>query len=326
MNVLITGASGFIGSFLCEESLRRGWNTWAALRATSSRRWLQYEGLQFVELNLANPSALNSQLRNLTSHLSPLTSHLSKWDVVIHAAGATKCVRPEEFDFHNYECTRHLVEALRAADMMPKQFIYLSSLSATYGSAYGNSKLKTEKWLHETLDESDTNLVVFRPTGVYGPREKDYFMMVQSIGRHVDFAVGYEPQMLTFVYVKDLVGAIMAAVEKDVTEGTFNVTDGGEYQSRTFSDLIQQEMGVKHVVHITAPLWVLKTVSEVSEDISRLTGRPSTLNRDKYKMMAQRDWRCDISGMRNVLGYEPQWDLARGVKETIAWYRENNWI
>lgn len=314
--VLITGASGFIGSFLCEESLRRGWDTWAALRATSSRRWLKYEGLNFVELDLTDTSSLIARLSSLTS----------PWDVVIHAAGATKCIRQEEFDFHNYECTRHLVEALKATDKMPKQFIYLSSLSATYGSAYGNSKLKAEQWLHETLDDSDTDLVVFRPTGVYGPREKDYFMMAQSIGRHVDFAVGYEPQVLTFVYVKDLVGAIMNAVERGVTEGTFNVTDGGEYTSRAFSDLIQQEMGVKHVVHITAPLWVLKAVSEVSEDFGKMTGRPSTLNRDKYKMMAQRDWRCDISGMKDVLGYEPQWDLARGVKETIAWYKENNWI
>ena len=326
MNVLITGASGFIGSFLCEASLDKGWDTWAALRATSSKRWLKYEGLQFIELDLANPSALNSQLRALTSHLSPLTSHLSKWDVVIHAAGATKCVKQEEFDFHNYLCTRHLVEALKAADMMPRQFIYLSSLSATYGSTYGNSKLKTERWLHETLDGSETGLVVFRPTGVYGPREKDYFMMVQSIGRHVDIAVGFEPQVLTFVYVKDLVGAIISAIEKGVMEGTFNVTDGGEYSSRAFSDLIQQEMGVKHVVHVTAPLWVLKAVSVVSEEIGKQTGRPSTLNRDKYKMMAQRDWRCDISGMIDVLGYHPQWNLARGVKETIAWYKENGWI
>lgn len=296
--------------------MQRGWDTWAALRATSSRRWLQYEGLQFVELDLTDVSRLTQMLKGSEA----------TWDVVIHAAGATKCVKQEEFDFHNCDCTRHLVEALQAAGKMPQQFIYLSSLSATYGSAYGNSKLKAEQWLHETLDGSETGLVVFRPTGVYGPREKDYFMMAQSIDRHVDFAVGFEPQVLTFVYVKDLVGAIMTAVERDVKEGTYNVTDGGEYPSRAFSDLIQQEMGVQHVVHITAPLWVLKAVSVVAEETGKLTGRPSTLNRDKYKMMAQRDWRCDISGMTDVLGYHPHWNLARGVKETIAWYKENGWI
>ena len=314
--ILITGASGFIGSFLCEESLKRGFSTWAALRATSSRRWLQKPDLQFITLDLTNRTTLRQQLKGCGV----------RFDVVIHAAGATKCLKAEEFDFHNYQCTRNLVEALMEADLMPQQLIYLSSLSATYGSTYGNSKLKAEQWLHDTLDASNTGLVVFRPTGVYGPREKDYFMMAQSIARHVDFSVGFEPQILTFVYVKDLVGAIMAAVERGVSEGTFNVTDGGEYASRTFSDLIQQELGVKHVLHITAPLWLLKVISVISEEWGKLTGKPSTLNRDKYKMMAQRDWRCDIRPMIEVLGYQPQWQLPRGVKETIAWYKKENWI
>lgn len=311
--ILITGASGFIGSFLCEESLSRGFSTWAALRATSSRRWLQYEGLQFVELDLTNPSTLNAQLSTLNY----------KWDVVIHAAGATKCLKAEDFDFHNYQCTRNLVEALMELDMMPRQFIYLSSLSATYGSIYGESKLKTEAWLQQTINEG---LVIFRPTGVYGPREKDYFMMVKSIKQHVDFSVGFQPQILTFVYVKDLTGAIFAAIEKGVTTGIFNVTDGEDYPSERFAQLIQQELNIKHVLHIKAPLWLLKCISVVSEEFGKLTGKPSTLNRDKYKMMAQRDWRCDISPMKDILGYHPQWQLPRGVKETIAWYKKENWI
>jgi nucleoside-diphosphate-sugar epimerase len=133
--ILITGASGFIGSFLCEESLKRGFSTWAALRATSSRRWLQKPDLQFITLDLTNRTTLRQQLKGCGV----------RFDVVIHAAGATKCLKAEEFDFHNYQCTRNLVEALMEADLMPRQLIYLSSLSATYGSTYGNSKLQAEQ-------------------------------------------------------------------------------------------------------------------------------------------------------------------------------------
>ena len=311
--VLITGASGFIGSFLCEESLSRGFSTWAALRASSSRRWLQHPDLQFLILDLSNPTVLRQQL----------TECGVRFDVVIHAAGATKCLKAEEFDFHNYQCTRNLVEALIATDMMPHQFIYLSSLSATYGSIYGESKLKTEAWLQQTIGEG---IVIFRPTGVYGPREKDYFMMVKSIKQHVCFSVGFDPQILTFVYVKDLTGAIFAAIEKGITTGIFNVTDGEDYPSERFAELIQQELDIRHVLHVKAPLWLLKGISVVSEEFGKLTGKPSTLNRDKYKMMAQRDWRCDIRPMKNILGYHPQWQLPRGVKETITWYKEENWI
>ena len=104
------------------------------------------------------------------------------------------------------------------------------------------------------------------------------------------------------------------------------MTDGEDYPSERFAELIQQELNIKHVLHIKAPLWLLKCISVVSEEFGKLTGKPSTLNRDKYKMMAQRDWRCDISPMKDILGYHPQWQLPRGVKETIAWYKKENWI
>jgi len=326
--VLITGASGFIGSFLCEESIRRGWSTWAAVRTSSNRHWLKDDALNFVTLDLADKSRLKQQLSELQV----------RFDVVIHAAGATKCLKPEDFDFNNYQCTRHFVEALAENDMMPRQFIYLSSLSALYGSVYGNSKLKTENWLNRNLGElseqnsdldgngKETSLVVFRPTGVYGPRERDYFLMVKSIRQHIDFAVGFKPQKLTFVYVRDLVGAIMCAIERRTTHGIFNVTDGSIYSSRTFSDLIQKELGIKGVIHITSPLWLLKIISTISECWAKISGKPTTLNRDKYRIMAQRDWTCDIEPLKKELSYFPKWQLPEGVKETIAWYKKENWI
>lgn len=314
--ILITGASGFIGSFLCGEAMKRGFDTWACMRRTSSKRWLKYDGLQFIELDLTDKVRLKNQLSCCNI----------QFDIVIHAAGKTKCLNKEEFDFHNYQCTRNLVEVMQELDILPHQFIYMSSLSAIYGSMYGQSKLKTEQWLEQTFKQSNTNLVIFRPTGVYGPREKDYFLMVKSIKHHIDFAVGFRPQILTFVYVKDLVGAIFTAIDKDITNGTFCVTDGGQYSSRAFSDLIQKELGVRFVIHITAPLWLLKMVSVIAEECSKLIGKPSTLNRDKYKIMAQRDWTCDITPMETILDYHPQWQLPRGIKETIVWYKKENWI
>ena len=308
MRILITGASGFIGSFLCEEAMKRGFDTWAGMRTHSNKRWLNMSGLNFITLDLTDRNVLKQQLCG------------QHFDVVVHAAGATKCLRKEDFDLHNFQCTQNLVETMAELGEMPQQFIYMSSLSAIYGSTYGESKLKTEEWLKQKA----IPLAIFRPTGVYGPREKDYMMMAESIRNHIDFAVGLKEQKLTFVYVRDLVGAIFAAIDKGITDGsTFNVTDGHVYSSREFSDLIQKELEVKHVLHITAPLWLLKVISVISEEWGKFTGKPSTLNRDKYKIMAQRDWTCDISPLLNTLEYQPQWQLERGVKETIAWWKEN---
>lgn len=339
MKILITGASGFIGSFLCEESLKRGMETWAGMRAHSSRRWLTDERLKFATLDMTDVERLKEQL-------SAYQQEVGRWDVIIHAGGATKCLKREDFDFHNYICTKNFVEALQALEMMPLQFLYVSSLSVlgpireqqnadgSYNdmlssdtpapnTAYGESKVKSEAYLRDI-----EGVTIFRPTGVYGPREKDYFMMAKSIKQHVDFAVGYKKQVITFVYVRDLVGAIFSAIGKaDVASGkTYLVSDGHNYDSRAFSDLIQKELGVKCVLHIKAPLWLLRVISAVAEGISKLTSQPSTLNGDKYRIMSQRNWQCDISPLKKDLGFVPEWPLERGVKECMEWYRVNKWL
>ena len=318
MKILITGASGFVGSYLCEEALRQGHEVWAGMRTSSSRKWLKYDGLRFITLDLGDRTQLKEQLSEA-------------YDVVIHAAGVTKCLHTEDFYRNNYDCTRNLAKVMGENGILPRQFIYVSSLSAEGTSDYGMSKLQAENFLKEFFSTNGsgtdrTRLTIFRPTGVYGPREKDYFMMVKSIKQHVDFAVGYEPQQLTFIYVMDLVRAILTAVGRNDCRHTYNVTDSRVYSSRAFSDLIQKELGVKGVVHITAPLWFLKVVSTMSEWISHITGKPSTLNKDKYKIMAQRDWTCDISMLTDQLGYHPQVLLDEGVKLSIEWYRKQGWI
>ena len=339
MKILITGASGFIGSFLCEEGLKRGMETWAGMREHSSRRWLKDERLKFATLDMTDAIRLKEQL-------SAYQQEVGRWDVIIHAAGATKCLKREDFDLHNFQCTKNLVNTLKDLDMMPDQFLYVSSLSVlgpireeqnadgTYNdmqasdapkpnTAYGESKVKSEEFL-----KGVEGVTIFRPTGVYGPREKDYFMMAKSIKQHIDFAVGYQKQVITFVYVRDLVGAIFAAIGKaGVANGkTYLVSDGYNYDSRAFSDLIQKELDIKHVLHIKAPLWLLWIISTMAEGFSKLTHKPSTLNGDKYRIMCQRNWQCDISPLKDELGYIPEWPLERGVKECMDWYKENKWI
>ena len=346
MKILVTGASGFIGSFLCEEGLKRGMETWAGMRERSSRRWLQHEKLNFAFLDMTHEEKLRKQL-------TTYQEKVGRWDVIIHAAGATKCLKREDFDLHNYQCTKNLVNSLEALDMLPEQFLYVSSLSVlgpireeqnadgTYNdmvasdtpepnTAYGESKVKSEEFLAEKRIKSDGKFhyTIFRPTGVYGPREKDYFMMAKSIKQHIDFAVGYKKQVITFVYVRDLVAAIFASIGKnEVANGKiYLVSDGCNYDSRAFSDLIQKELGVKNVLHIKAPLWLLKGISAVAEAFSKLTRKPSTLNGDKYRIMCQRNWQCDITPLKEDLGFVPEWQLERGVKECIAWYKEHKWI
>lgn len=331
MKILITGASGFIGSFIVEEALKRGLETWAAVRKSSSRAFLTDERIHFIELNLSSKEQLVEQLKG------------QQFDYVVHAAGVTKCLNKADFHRINTEGTKNLVDALLDLQMPLKRFVFLSSLSV-FGAIkeqlpydeireddtpkpnteYGRSKLEAERY----IDSIGSRLpyIILRPTGVYGPREKDYFMMAKSIKQHIDFAVGYQRQDITFVYVTDVVQAVFLALEKGETGRKYFLSDGQIYQSTTFSDLIHEELGRPWWLRITAPVWVLRVVTFFGEYIGHMTGKVTALNNDKYNILRQRNWRCDIEPTRHELGFEPKVQLKEGVKTTIQWYKDHKWL
>ena len=333
-SVLVTGASGFIGSFIVEEALRRGFGVWAGIRSSSSREYLQDRKIHFLELDFAHPNELRAQL-------SGHKGTYSKFDYIIHCAGVTKCVDKSDFERVNYLQTKYFIDTLRELNMIPKQFSFISTLSVfgpirekTYtpiteedtpmpNTAYGLSKLKAEIYLQSI---PGFPYVIYRPTGVYGPREKDYFLMAKSIRQHTDFSVGFRRQDLTFVYVKDIVQAVFLVIEKQVSCRTYFLADGKVYRSRAFSDLIRKELGNPFVIRLRCPLIILKVVSLLAEFWAVRSKKPSTLNSDKYNIMKQRNWQCDISPAVRELGFAPQYNLEQGVRETIAWYKNEGWL
>ena len=336
---MVTGASGFIGSFIVEEALNRGYEVWAAVRRSSSRQFLTDSRIHFIELDLSSEQKLTQQMEGST------------FDYVVHAAGVTKCLHKEDFFRINTEGTKNLVKALINLRMPLKRFVYISSLSIMGAireqqpyteilesdepqpnTAYGRSKLEAELWLNNLNEEfrmkneASFPFVILRPTGVYGPRERDYFMMAKSIKAHTDFAVGYKPQDITFVFVTDVVQAVFLAFEKGQTGRCYFLSDGEVYRSSTFSDLIRKELGNPWWIRIIAPLWLLRIITFVGESVGHVTGKVTALNNDKYYIMRQRNWRCDISPARQELGFEPQVKLAEGVRRSILWYKENGWL
>ena len=327
--ILITGGSGFIGSFIVEEALNRNMETWVAVRSSSSRKFLQDTRIRFIELDFSSEENLRKQLAG------------HKFDYVVHAAGVTKCLDKNDFFRMNTNGTANLVNVLSEPDRMPRRMVFLSSLSI-FGAireqqpykdieptdqpkpntAYGESKLKAER----IVTESGIPSVILRPTGVYGPREQDYFMMAKSIKGHVDFAVGYKQQDITFVYVKDVVQAVFLALDRGKPGSAYFLTDGEVYQSATFSKLIHEALGRPWWIRITAPVWLLRVITFFGDAIAHITGKISALNNDKYHILKQRNWRCNIRPAINELGFAPEYNLKKGVRETIEWYKANGWL
>ena len=333
-SILITGAGGFIGGFLVEEALKRGYDTWAAVRSTTSREYLKDSRIHFIELDYNDQDRLEETLRD---HMG----EWGRWDYIIHNLGVTKSTNYLDFERVNYGYLKALVDALQATEMTPDVFLMMSSLSVmgpgdehSYkpfttddipwpNTYYGVSKLKAETYLQSVQDFPFT---IFRCTGVYGPRERDYYLMIKSIKRGFDFSVGFEKQMLTFIYVKDLVVAAMDALEKGPLRRAYFISEDKAYTQQEFRKIVCEELGKKHVIPITCPLWLVKRVCGISEWVGKVTLKASTLNRDKYKILKQRNWMCDISMSRSDFGFNPQYSLREGIREAIAWYRKAGWL
>ena len=165
MKILVTGASGFIGSYIVEEALRQGMETWAAVRPTSSRKYLQDERIHFINLNLSSEEELEKEL----------APH--EFDYIVHAAGATKCLHAEDFYRVNTEGTKHLVNAILHLGMPIKRFVFVSSLSI-FGAI-------REEQPYQEICEND----VPRPNTAYGKSKLEAERYLDSIGNNFPYII-----------------------------------------------------------------------------------------------------------------------------------------
>jgi|SRR5690554_151991 len=332
--VLITGASGFIGSTAVDKSLELGYETWAGVRSSSSLEYLKNSRLHLINLSYNNREQLKSQLIEFTDRYG-------KFHHIIHIAGITKARNLKDFEKVNYEHTRNLVECLIEMNAIPETFVLMSSLSVmgagdeinytpikitdtpNPGTAYGKSKLKAENWL-KSLDNFP--YIIVRPTGVYGPRDKDYFILIKAVKSGFDVGAGSKKQILTFIYSEDLVEVIFKLIEKGITRKEYIVSDGDSYTDSEFNKIVQEALNRKKVIRIRLPLFLVKPAAYVSEKFATLFGKVSTFNSDKYKIMKQRNWACDITPLKEEINFEPKHRLKDGVIKTVRWYKENGWL
>lgn len=324
--VLVTGASGFIGSTLIDRLLEAGtYEVYAGVRKTSDRKYLQDSRIKFIDVAFSSPERLKQQLSE------------ENFDCIFHFAGLTKAKHLDDFEKVNFLLTKNLVDAI---DPQKTKLIYLSSFAAhgpgeevhftkakisdenKPNTAYGRSKLKAENYINSSFKGK---YVIFRPTGVYGPRETDYFVFFQTIDNHIEPYLGFVPQHLTFIYSKDLVEVCLKAFECEVSGKTYFVSDGKMYLDSDFAAITKQVLH-KRTLKLKFPLFIVRWISAFLDYFGRMIGKQFTLNNDKFAILAARNWECDIEDLKRDLNFEPKYDLQKGVEEAIAWYKKEKWL
>lgn len=325
--VLITGASGFVGYHLIEAALAAGLEVFAALRPSSDKDHLRAFDIQYTNLDYSSVPALKEELEQ------------KQYTYIIHAAGITKAKTKAEYDLVNAEYTRNLASAASTANIQLEKFVFLSSLAAlgplkdlsqeiTDHSTphpvtnYGASKMLAEQYL---LDFPQLPLITIRPTAVYGPREKDLFILFKSINSGLEPHIGSFVQQLSFVYVKDLTNVAIAALSSQFVQKQYNISDGGIYDRYALATFTKKALH-KRTFKFHLPVALVALMASFMDFIYTNRKATPTLNKEKMAELTAINWACSIEAAKRELGYRPEFNLEKGIIQTVKWYKLNNWL
>ena len=320
--ILITGASGFIGSHLVDGALRKGMETYAAIRKTSKREYLQDAKIHVAEIDFNAPESLRKLLKS------------TPFDYIIHTAGTTHAPNPETYNRVNSGTLQILVELIQEEQIPLQKFVYLSSLAA-FGpnenhtgrlisndsrpmpvTAYGRSKLLAEEYLQKQA----IPWVIIRPTAVYGPRDRSFLPIYRSIGSGFEIYFTRKKQKLSFVYIHDLVDAIYRSLDGPAQTAYF-VSDGCEYSLQEFFQVIKTIRN-KKTIPVYLPTGMIRQIATLNELFCKPFGVYPFFNSEKVNELVASGWMCDLNHLITSTGFQPGYTLKKGMAETLEFYKK----
>jgi len=325
-NVLVTGATGFIGRRLVEALLEKGFSVTCLVRGASDTCALQRRPVKLVVGSLDDPE--------------PLRKATDAIHTVFHVAGAIKAANRGQYFQVNQYGTLKLLETLAETNPHLGRFVHVSSLAAAGPSVDGRGLSETEKpspvsWYGESKLGSEREVLgyaktfpvtILRPSAVYGPGDRETLLLFRMIKRGCLFTPGRLTRRFSLIHVDDLVAAIIGASERDTSSGEiFFLSRSEVYSWEDVGRAIAQALK-KRYRHIRFPQWLAATAGLAGDVWARLVGRPATINSQKVRELLEPSWICDSSKARANLGFCPAIDLETGMEQTVRWYQNQGWL
>lgn len=321
--MLITGATGFVGSHVVEAFRARGTTIRALVRPSSRLDHLRALGVAAEAVSLEDPEALRRAVEGA--------------EVIVHLAALTHARTAAELERVNAGATERLLDAALAVSCRPRRFVYMSSLAAAGPSqhplrrqetprpltAYGLSKLRGE--LVVLAAAAKLEAVVVRAPAVYGPRDREMLRFFKLARRGVLPVPGGPPRPLQLVYVKDLAEGIVAAATSPNARGIYHVAEPRSYAWAEVCRMLGRAAG-RNVLLLPVPEGVLEAAAAMSEWSAGLARRSTMFNRDKARELLAPGWLCDTEDARRELGFVAGTSLAEGLRQTWDWYRNESWL
>ncbi len=283
---------------------------------TRSAPALRLEGVTCAETDFSDKESLKRALAGA--------------DAAVHLAAALFCRSKEDFLRANAVGTANLAAAAGATPAL-KKLVYISSLAAGGPSSaetprteaekeapvsfYGQSKLEGEK----AVREFPGPFVILRPPIIYGKNDSGFSKIAEWVKKGVMVNAGSAGGRFSFVYLDDLVAAIISALETDKFDGgTFYVCESRSYAWQEFIALLAAGMGVKMPVLLTLPPWAVYAVGWLYETVTALAGAEPVMNRDKAREAAAPNWTASPALWEKAAGAAKWTPLEEGIKKTFS--------
>ena len=328
MRILLTGASGFLGSHIAEQLDRQGADVRALVRPTSDTRFL--DGLAHVTL-------LSGDLSDKDSLLAATEGV----EGVIHAGGQVKARRAADFYRTNEQGTANLLDAVKQNAPGIERFVLVSSLTVMgpsqdgrpvpVGAApnpvthYGRSKLAAEQAAR--AEKHSLPITTLRPSMIYGPRDREVLPFFKSVQLGVLPLTGSPSSLLSAVYAADCAAACIKALDAKLPSGsTYYVEDGGLETLGGLIAHIENALGRRAWLRVPVPRFLMYGAALGSEFYGTVRGRAVMLTRDKLNELLAPHWVCDSAEAQAALGWKPRTSFAEGARITGAWYRREGWL
>jgi len=334
MTVLVTGATGFVGSHLAERLVKDGEKVRCLVKEGSNTKTLETLGAEIVYGDLLDAESLKRAVEGVT--------------VVYHLAALARLytgLTPDDYNKVNVEGTRNLLEACRGAKIT--HLVYTSSADAAGPSrdglprtenmpcqpvnVYGESKLASELLCREYAEKYDIPVTIIRPPMIYGPscmlHLKRLFKMIKNGFYPV---MGKGNSLMEFCYVENVVeGLVLAGKSKQAVGQTYYISDERSYTITEVLNAIAEAECVRLIIiHVPIPVGymigfsieMLGKVIKCWPFVVKETGRP-TFSRNTVKWSTHNTWICSTEKAKRELGYKPKFSLQDGVRKTVEWYK-----
>lgn len=326
MRVLVTGATGFTGGHLARALAARGDTVRALVRDVSKATHLADAGIELHEGDLRDRASV--------------AKAASRVDVVYHIAAIYRQagLREAEYRAINAEAVRTVIDA--AAAGRARRVVHCSTVGVhgdvehppanedaplKPGDIYQETKLEGEQVARDAGRSTSVEVVIARPTGIYGPGDRRLLKLFRGVARRRFVILGDGKIFYHLTYIDDLVEGFRLCGTVPAAAGRTYILAGGEVTTlNELVALVAEEAGVAPPkLHL--PVWPFWTAGAACEALCAPLGIEPPIYRRRVDFFTK-SRAFDITRAREELGYAPQVALREGIRRTLEWYRRAGWM